>query len=45
VDADSRVHGLENVFVAGASVFPTAGFANTVLTIVALAVRLADHLA
>ena len=44
VDADSRVHGVENVFVAGASVFPTAGFVNPVLTIVALAARLADHL-
>jgi choline dehydrogenase-like flavoprotein len=45
VDADCRVHGVDNVFVAGASVFPTAGFANPMLTIVALAARLADHLA
>jgi len=44
VDADCRVHGVDNVFVAGASVFPTAGFVNPVLTIVALAERLADHL-
>ena len=44
VDADCRVHGVDNVFVAGASVFPTAGFVNPVLTIVALAARLADHL-
>src|SRR5688572_1985764 len=44
VDADGRVHGVDNVFVAGASVFPTAGFVNPVLTIVALAERLADHL-
>lgn len=44
VDAHCRVHGVENVFVAGASVFPTAGFVNPVLTIVALAARLADHL-
>lgn len=43
-DADCRVHGTENLYVAGASVFPTAGFANPTLTIVALAVRLADHL-
>ncbi len=43
-DADGRVHGTENLFVAGASVFPTAGFANPTLTIVALAIRLADHL-
>jgi len=44
VDADCRVHGVDNVFVAGASAFPTAGFVNPVLTIVALAERLADHL-
>ena len=44
VDANSRVHGMENLYVSGASVFPTAGFANPVLTIVALALRLADHL-
>jgi choline dehydrogenase-like flavoprotein len=44
VDADARVHGVENLYVAGASVFPTAGFANPMLTIVALTLRLADHL-
>ena len=44
VDADSRVHGVENLFVVGASVFPTAGFANPMLTIVALAARLGDRL-
>jgi len=32
------------VFVAGSSVFPTAGWAPPTLTIVALALRLADHL-
>jgi len=44
VDADCKVHGLANLFVAGSSVFPTSGYANPTLTIVALAVRLADHL-
>lgn len=44
VDADCRVHGLTNLFVAGSSVFPTGGYANPTLTIVALALRLADHL-
>jgi choline dehydrogenase-like flavoprotein len=45
VDVDCRVHGIENLFIAGSSVFPTGGYANPTLTIVALAVRLADHLA
>lgn len=44
VDADGRVHGLDNLYVAGSSVFPTVGYANPTLTIVALAIRLADHL-
>ena len=43
VDADGRVHGTANLFVAGSSLFPAAGFANPTLTIVALALRLADH--
>lgn len=44
VDADCRVHGMENVFIAGSSVFPTAGVTPPTLTIVALALRLAEHL-
>jgi choline dehydrogenase-like flavoprotein len=44
VDPNGRVHGTENLHVTGSSVFPTAGFANPTLTIVALALRLADHL-
>jgi choline dehydrogenase-like flavoprotein len=44
VDADCRVHGIDNLYVAGSSVFPTGGFANPTLTIVALAARLAAHL-
>ncbi len=43
VNADSRVHGLKNLYVAGSSVFPTGGYQNCTLTIVALAIRLADH--
>jgi choline dehydrogenase-like flavoprotein len=45
VDADCRVHGYDNLFVAGSSVFPTGGgSANPTLTIVALALRLAEHI-
>ncbi|GAB1343788.1 FAD-dependent oxidoreductase [Gemmatimonas sp.] len=44
VDADCKVHGLANLYLAGAGVFSTAGAANPTLTIVALALRLAEHL-
>jgi choline dehydrogenase-like flavoprotein len=44
VDEHCRIHGMKNVFVAGSSVFPTAGYANPSLTVVALSVRLADHI-
>jgi choline dehydrogenase-like flavoprotein len=44
VDANCRVHGVANLYIAGSSVFPTTGFANPTLTIVALALRLAEHL-
>jgi choline dehydrogenase-like flavoprotein len=44
VDADCRIHGVENLFVAGTAVFPTSSQANPTLTAVALALRLADRL-
>jgi choline dehydrogenase-like flavoprotein len=44
VDADGRVHGLANLYVAGGSVVPTSGFVNPTLTIVALALRLGAYL-
>jgi GMC oxidoreductase len=45
VDVNCRVHGSDNLYIASSSVFPSVGFANPTLTIIALAARLADHLA
>ena len=44
VDGNCKVHSVKNLYMAGSSVFTTAGTANPTLTIVALAARLADHL-
>ena len=44
-DAHARVWGLQNLYVAGSSLFPAAGAAHPTLTILALSLRLADHLA
>ncbi|AQR61193.1 hypothetical protein BZG35_05655 [Brevundimonas sp. LM2] len=44
VDPDCRVHGVDNLFIASGAVLPTSSQANPTLTIVALALRLADHL-
>jgi choline dehydrogenase-like flavoprotein len=44
VNADCRVHGIDNLYVGGSSVFATCGAGSPTLTIVALAIRLGDHL-
>jgi choline dehydrogenase-like flavoprotein len=44
VDPDGKVHGIENLYVAGSSVFPSHGASNPTLTIIALALSLADRL-
>jgi choline dehydrogenase-like flavoprotein len=44
VNSDGRVHFVNNLYVAGSATFPTSGHANPILTIVAMALRLAQHL-
>jgi choline dehydrogenase-like flavoprotein len=44
VDANCRVHGVDNLFVASAAIFPTSSQANPTLTVVAMSLRLAAHL-
>jgi len=44
VDANLKVHSLDNLYVAGSSVFPSAGISNPTFTIITLSIRLAEHL-
>lgn len=44
VDPDGRVHGVGNLYIAGSGVFPTSGYANPTLTLLALTLRLGDQL-
>jgi choline dehydrogenase-like flavoprotein len=43
-DSNCKIHGINNLFVAGSGCFPTSGAANPTLTIVALGIRLSDHI-
>lgn len=44
VDRNCRIHGVENVYIAGSSVFPTGGHANPTLNLVTMTLRLSDHI-
>ncbi len=44
VDRDCRVFGVDNLFIASSSTFPTSSYANPTLAIVAFAIRIADHI-
>jgi choline dehydrogenase-like flavoprotein len=44
VDRNCQVHGISNLFIAGSSVFPTAGSGTPTMMLVSLALRLADHI-
>ena len=43
VDANCRVHGIENLHIAGSAAFSSAGAPNPTLTLVALSIRLIDR--
>lgn len=44
VDPDLKVHGVNNLYIGSCSVFPTGGTANPTLTMMALCIRLSDHI-
>ena len=44
VDADLKVHGLQNLHIASCAVFPSGGSSNPTFTLMALTLRLANHL-
>jgi choline dehydrogenase-like flavoprotein len=44
VDADSRVYGVHNLYIAGSSIFPTYSASNPTMNLIALTLRLADRL-
>ena len=45
VDANQKVFGTDNLYIAGSSVFSTAGYVNPTLAIIQTTLRLADHIA
>jgi choline dehydrogenase-like flavoprotein len=44
VDPNLRLYGLTNTYICSSAVFPTSGFSNPTHTVLALAIRLCDHL-
>lgn len=44
IDSNTRVFGIDNLFVTGSSIFPTIGHTNPTLNLIAFSLRLADHL-
>jgi choline dehydrogenase-like flavoprotein len=44
LDLDCKAHELDNLYIADASFFPSIGAVNPTLTIIANALRVADHL-
>ncbi|MBD2359406.1 GMC family oxidoreductase [Tolypothrix sp. FACHB-123] len=44
VDENCKVYGLNNLYIASSSVFPTSSYANPTLTLLAITLRLADHI-
>jgi len=44
VDKNLKFHGVNNLYVAGSSVFPTAGISNPTMTIITLSIRLAEYI-
>ena len=45
VDANAKVHGVENLHVGGSSIFPSAGYSGPTMVLISFALRLAEHLA
>ena len=44
VDSNSKIFGIDNIYMAGSSIFSTGGGVNPTLSIVQLTLRLAEHL-